>query len=175
MVYINNNTEPQVVFIPRMESIEYIRPQKGDYTEGFKDGVASQKAKIRSLTITNNGTYRNDDGFSPVVVNVPQGEGYENGFRDGREVQKREDDNSLTPVLKVAENGSYEANYGYKKVEVNVPQTGDRYEEGVEDGKNIQKAEDDAKLTPSLIYIIMVHLMLLTAIRELMLIYRFLV
>lgn len=42
----------------------------GDYETGFENGVAAQKAKLSNITITNNGTYSNEDGYGEVIVNV---------------------------------------------------------------------------------------------------------
>ena len=44
------------------------------YLSGKTDGIAEQKAKLSSTTITENGTYTRPDGFSAVTVDVPSGE-----------------------------------------------------------------------------------------------------
>ena len=40
------------------------------YNNGFNNGVADQKAKLTSISIRNNGTYRNENGYSEVIVEV---------------------------------------------------------------------------------------------------------
>lgn len=73
MVYVDNTTDLQEVWIPKNEDT-YAIPTRGDYEEGYKDGVRDQKAKVSGITITDNGTYTNPNGYSPVVVNVPTSE-----------------------------------------------------------------------------------------------------
>ena len=43
------------------------------YDNGYADGEADQKAKLSSLTVTQNGTYTRADGYDEVVVNVQCG------------------------------------------------------------------------------------------------------
>lgn len=40
------------------------------YNSGYTDGEADQKAKLGTLLIRNNGTYRNNDGWSSLTVDV---------------------------------------------------------------------------------------------------------
>lgn len=40
------------------------------YNNGFNNGVADQKAKLTSISIKNNGTFRNENGYSEVIVEV---------------------------------------------------------------------------------------------------------
>lgn len=40
------------------------------YNSGYTDGEADQKSKLGTLLIRNNGTYRNNDGWSSLTVNV---------------------------------------------------------------------------------------------------------
>lgn len=53
------------------------KSQGGDYAQGYADGYASgrtaQKALITSLTVSENGTYENENGYNPVVVDVAGG------------------------------------------------------------------------------------------------------
>lgn len=44
------------------------------YKRGYEDGEQAQKEKLISTSITENGTYTRDDGFSAVTVDVPQEE-----------------------------------------------------------------------------------------------------
>lgn len=64
------------------------------YTDGYEigrdAGIEYQKALILPLTVTENGTYSGENGFSPVIVNVPSGcsqealdEAYNRGYQDG--------------------------------------------------------------------------------------------
>lgn len=46
-------------------------PQGQGYDEGYADGVANQKAKLSAITITENGDYNREDGYSAITVNVP--------------------------------------------------------------------------------------------------------
>ena len=41
------------------------------YIDGKEDGVADQKAKLSAITITENGDYNREDGYSAITVNVP--------------------------------------------------------------------------------------------------------
>lgn len=116
------------------------------YNNGKQDGIDEQKAKIESITITNNGTYTKADGYSPVVVNVqpnlttdtftsngtytPTGyDGYssvtvnvdtqtpyDNGYSDGEDAQKAK---LITGTF--TQNGTYTRADGYDEVIVNVP------------------------------------------------------
>ena len=43
--------------------------------DGFEDGVAEQKEKLEELSITVNGVYEKEDGYSKVTVNVPSSGG----------------------------------------------------------------------------------------------------
>ena len=66
-----------------------------DYQSGFTDGVEFQKRKLEITAVTENGRYIREDGYSEVVVNVPQtghtdeelaqayASGYTNGYNDG--------------------------------------------------------------------------------------------
>ena len=44
------------------------------YTEGHSDGIAEQKALLTSTTITENGSYTSENGFSAVTVDVQSGD-----------------------------------------------------------------------------------------------------
>ena len=45
----------------------------GGYDEGLEDGAEQQKAKLESISITNNGTYSRPDGYGTVEVQVEGG------------------------------------------------------------------------------------------------------
>ena len=57
------------------------------YTVGYSDGIANQKSLLTSTTITENGTYTKENGWSAVTVQVDGGR-YEEGYEDGVAHQK---------------------------------------------------------------------------------------
>lgn len=78
MIYLKNSTEKQECFIPK----------NGAYVgkKTYKEGVEYQKSLIEPITITDNGVYENENGYSPVDVNIPFGSTTitENGIYDAR-------------------------------------------------------------------------------------------
>lgn len=75
MIYLDNITSGQTVYIPRNES--GVNPHKsGSYWDGFEDGYESgethQKNLLSSVTFTENGEYERENGWSAVTVDVPQ-------------------------------------------------------------------------------------------------------
>ena len=64
---------------------------KDRYEAGYTDGWMKCVLDIKTITITQNGTYNakieNLEGYNPVVVNVPDryDEGYNDGYKDGYE------------------------------------------------------------------------------------------
>lgn len=97
------------------------------YESGVTDGMTEQKEKLIPLEVTINGNYLVEDGYSEVLVNVPQ--------------------TGATPILDnllASENGSYYPSVGidgFSTVIVSVPQTGhteqeiqESYESGYTDG-----------------------------------------
>ena len=109
------------------------------YDDGKEDGAAEQKAKLVPTAVTENGTYSRPDGFSQIVVSVPQGQGYEEGYADGEAAQK-----AKLVATSFTENNTFLRADGWSSVTINVPQ-GQGYEEGYEDGEAAQKA----KLVPT--------------------------
>lgn len=94
MVYLDNTTSAQTVWIPRNDEGEYIHTgSSGSYKEGFADGYESgvtdgygsgytsghtdgmddQKELLSSTTFTENGVYTREDGWSSVTVYVTSG------------------------------------------------------------------------------------------------------
>ena len=58
--------------------------------ESYNEGIKDQKAKLETITITENGTYKREDGYNEVIVEVPDlngdyNEGYSDGVIAGRE------------------------------------------------------------------------------------------
>ena len=100
------------------------------YNQGKTDGVNEQKSKLESINITENGTYTKEDGYSEVVVNVPDlngdyNEGYEQGHTDGYNEgytkgegigynQGQADLAAKARVLDVTKNGNYLSKYSDK-------------------------------------------------------------
>ena len=89
------------------------------YNTGVVQGAIDQKAKLTDITLYDNGTYRNEDGYHTVVVDVDTTDAYNNGYSTGVTDQKAK----LTE-LTVDKNGTYEKEDGYKKVIVDVPSSG---------------------------------------------------
>ena len=69
----------------------YVSGHTDGYAEGYlvgvADGAAQQKALLTSTTITQNGEYTSENGFSAVTVQVQDG-GYQEGYQDGIAHQK---------------------------------------------------------------------------------------
>ena len=97
------------------------------YNQGKTDGISEQKSKLETINITENGTYSKEDGYSEVVVNVPdlngsydeghqdgynQGhtEGVEEGYNNGYE-QGQADISAKARILNVTENGVYKTKF----------------------------------------------------------------
>ena len=73
------------------------------YNQGKTDGVNEQKSKLSQITISENGTYSKEDGYSEVVVDVPDLNGsYDEGYSQGQA-----DVAANARVLDVTENGNY--------------------------------------------------------------------
>ena len=49
------------------------------YNSGFENGIEIQKAKLESITITENGIYNKEDGYDEVEVNIDTQSYYDNG------------------------------------------------------------------------------------------------
>lgn len=72
MVYLENNTELQQVYIPRNDSNGAIHTgTSGSYQEGFEDGQNYQQSLLTSTAFTANGSYSREYGWNQVLVNVP--------------------------------------------------------------------------------------------------------
>ena len=104
MIYLKNNTEKQRIFIPKNGEYQGKKSYKEGYEEGVEVGKAEQKSLLEPITITENGTYENENGYSTIEVNVEGG--------DCPELEE----------ITINENGTYEG--AYNKVNVDVPQEG---------------------------------------------------
>ena len=92
----------------------------GSYDEGYAqgkiDGANEQKAKLESINITENGTYRKEDGYNEVVVNVADLNGsYDEGYEQGQA-----DVAANARVLNVTENGNYLSKFSDPIIPANV-------------------------------------------------------
>lgn len=95
------------------------------YAQGKTDGINEQKSKLESINITENGTYRKEDGYNEVVVNVPDLNGsYDEGYEQGQA-----DVAANARVLNVTENGNYLSKFSEPAIPTLV--TG-RYADGTE-------------------------------------------
>ena len=121
--------------------------------ESYNEGVQSQKSKLESITITENGTYSREDGYNNVVVNVPDLNGsYDEGYSDGIATQK-----SKLESITITENGTYSREDGYNEVIVDVPDLNGNYDEGYNEGVAIGRNEiieeqSDATITPQTVF-----------------------
>lgn len=104
MIYLKNNTEKQRIFIPKNGEYQGKKSYKEGYEEGVEAGKAEQKFLLEPITITENGTYENENGYSVVEVNV-----------EGGDCPELED-------VTITANGEYEGAFG--RVVVDVPQEG---------------------------------------------------
>ena len=77
------------------------------YNQGKTDGIDEQKGKLSQITISENGTYSKEDGYSEVVVDVPDLNGsYDEGYDQGQA-----DVAANARVLEVTKNGTYMSKY----------------------------------------------------------------
>ena len=119
------------------------------YDVGYTDGGDNQKSKLESITITENGSYSREDGYSNIEVNVPdlngsydegfeqgQIEGYNKGKNDGIDEQK-----SKLESISITENGVYVKEDGYNEIVVEVPDLNGSYDDGYSEGYD--KGKDD--------------------------------
>ena len=121
-----------------------------DYQSGFTDGVEFQKRKLEITAVTENGRYIREDGYSEVVVDVPQTghteEELKEAYQNGKTVGVSEQKSKLSAVT-ITQNGDYNREDGYSTVTVNVAQTGhtdeemtEQYQSGYTSGETHQKA-----------------------------------
>lgn len=107
--------------------------------EGFERGQVHVRDLMEDLDVDQNGEYATENGYKKVTVNVPDkyDEGYEDGEAKGWEEGYAKGDLD-----------GYNKGYSDGKVDGEV----DGKEEGIRIGKEAQKAEDDAKITPSITF-----------------------
>lgn len=121
--------------------------------ESYNEGIDDQKAKLETITITENGTYNREDGYNEVIVEVPDLNGsYDEGYEDGVATQK-----SKLESITITDNGTYTREDGYNEVVVNVPDLNGSYEDGKIDGiaigrNEIIEGQSDATITPQTVF-----------------------
>lgn len=92
----------------------------GDYQEGYEDGIEYQKSRVQPLNVTQNHiTYVNENGHSPIYVDIDISEdlelAYQDGVSDGIDQQKEK----LTSAT-FTDNGTYQREDGWNEVTVDV-------------------------------------------------------
>lgn len=118
------------------------------YGEFIKPTI--QVINNQDITITENGVYHADNGYSgfgEVKVEVDVEEFYEKGFEQGIAEQK-----SLIQPITITENGTYTNENGYSPINVNLDLES-IYEEGVVNGREEQKSLlESIKITENGVY-----------------------
>lgn len=138
MIYINNNTEIQTIYIPRQEELLYTHNSsyESGYTDGFESGYTSgvthQKDLLSAETFTENGLYLRENGISAITVDVDLGESYESGYTDGYESGETHQKGLLSAET-FTDNGVYERENGISAITVEVDLNAP-YESGYTDG-----------------------------------------
>ena len=124
----------------------YAEGERIGYAQGKTDGVNEQKGKLSQIKISENGTYTNENGYSEVVVNVPDLNGsYNEGYAQGKTDGVNEQKGKLSQIT-ISENGTYTKEDGYREVVVNVPDLNGDYNEGYGQGKIDGVNEQKSKL-----------------------------
>ena len=122
MIYLDNKTLLQELYIPRQEYISVTTGSGGTYAEGYADGVNDQKAKLASTAFTENGDYQRNDGWSAITVNVPQS----GSVLESKEITVSQDVTIVVPT------SGYD---GFSAVTVDATEYGQtNYDSGFDDG-----------------------------------------
>ena len=123
MIYLDNTTSPQNVWIPRNDGNGYVHTGSSQsYQEGYADGVNDQKAKLASTAFTENGEYQRNDGWSAITVNVPQS----GSVLEGKEIVVSQDVTIVVPT------SGYD---GFSAVTIDATEYGQtNYDSGFDDG-----------------------------------------
>lgn len=79
MIYLKNNTETQIIFIPReavsgSELINVVKGYDAGVEDGIKIGEQRQKQKLTNLYVTESGVYDDENGYDVVTVAIDGGE-----------------------------------------------------------------------------------------------------
>lgn len=138
MIYLKNIREKQTVYIPRTEINSKVVAVKS-YDEGYADGIIEgkklQKIKLTSLTVSENGVYKREDGWNEVSVAV---EGLRAKTQE-KQLTVTKDNDVVLP----------DDGYVLSRVDVNAAQYGqNKRNEGYKDGYNDGKTEgyEDGKV-----------------------------
>ena len=107
------------------------------YSDGKTDGISEQKAKLESITITENGTYTREDGYNNIVVEIEDTNGsYDDGFSDGYDEGIEEGTSNAgaiiaetSQVLNITENGVYSTKYS-KYEDIGLSEITGYYDDG---------------------------------------------
>lgn len=71
MIYLENNTSKQLIYIPKNEDGCITHKAPSDCGECFNEGVAYAKSLMQNEEFVQNGDYQNNNGWSAITVNVP--------------------------------------------------------------------------------------------------------
>ena len=121
MIYLENNTSKQLIYIPKNEDGCITHKAPSDCGECFDEGVAYAKSLMEDGEFFQNGDYQNDNGWSAITVNVPDSANLES-----KTVIIEQDTTIVIP------SSGYD---GMSSVFVDASDYGQgKYEEGVDDG-----------------------------------------
>lgn len=73
MIYIKNIRDKQTIFISRSEhngKVVAVKSYDEGYADGKEEGKKLQKLKLTSLTVSENGVYKREDGWNEVDIDV---------------------------------------------------------------------------------------------------------
>lgn len=86
-------------------SVDLVAPYNSGFTEGFTSGetagIAEQKALLSSTTITENGSFSAENGYSAVTVNIDGSENRLNKFLKGEITAITESNGDLDGVIEI--------------------------------------------------------------------------
>lgn len=115
MVIINTTGKQNQVWLDKPYGTVECPEVDEAYRSGFTAGVEDQKSKLSSLSVSGNGEYVSEDGFSAVTVDVPQQEVHlENLVKTF----------SANGIYDIAVHSGYDGFKSPGRVYVEVPQTG---------------------------------------------------
>ena len=160
MIYLNNNTDLQIIFIPKEAIDSGGKVVVKHYDEGVEDGIKigeqRQKDKLINVYITKNGEYQTENGYGLVTVDIDV-DTPSISLEKGHFTASENGEYAITPTegfdgleslnltvdvqcpdcddlteLKVTENGVYEG--AFNRVDVNVEDTNGSYDDGYNQG-----------------------------------------
>lgn len=160
MIYLKNNTDTQIIFIPKEAIDSGGKVVVKHYDEGVEDGIKigeqRQKDKLLNVYITESGEYQTENGYGLVTVDIDV-EAPSISLEKGHFTASENGEYAITPTegfdgleslnltvdvqcpdcdnlteLVVRENGVYEG--AFDRVDVNVEDTNGSYDEGYNQG-----------------------------------------